>query len=490
MILTASPAARLVRRRTRRDPRPRFKPEITAQLDAVVGCPALQVPADHLSRAVLGMVAELDVSELEGRYSSLGRHGYAPRNVLGVWVYASLIGIHHASKAARACITDSAFRLLSGGYAISEGTLKRFRRHNGAFFANAIVQTAKMAHERGLLRTEELAVDSMRLRAHASTKAVRTLKRSKERLEELAKVDVEALSPTEKVEIAEKIEKHRTAVAECEAKDRTSIVVTNGSAALMKFPSGAGLPGHRVTVTAAGVSERFVVGVLVDADANDSGKLEAALCEARSVLARAGAPTTGLQAAADAGYFSEKDLEFAAKNRDWVDVLVTEGAAARATLPTKEPRLFDRDQFTIHPDNTATCPAQRLMQGPYPHHHGRTMWLGIGCDDCPQRSRCTAGKQRTLTANLNLETVRDQMRARFARDGARERYNQRIATVEPVFANIEEVMGFRRASSRHAPTITAEVLLKILAHNVSRLLVAQKVFCVWFRFENGFWTTL
>jgi len=488
--LTESPFPPPVRRRTRRDPRPRFKPERVAQLDAVLGCPSLQVPEGHLARTVLGMVAELDVSRLETQYSSLGRHGYAPRNVLAVWLYASLIGIHHASKVARACQTDAAFRLLSGGYAISDGTLKRFRRRNGTFFADAIVQTVRFARERGVLPIEELAVDSMRLRAHASTKAVRTLKRSRERLEELATIDSDVLSPTEREGHEAKLKKHREAVKECEEKDCTSIVVTNESAALMKFPSGAGLPGHRVTVTAAGISERLVIGVLVDADATDSGKLEAALLEARSVLERAGAATSGLQAAADAGYFSEKDLQFSAHNRAWVDVLITEGAAATNTLPTKEPGLFDRDQFTIHPDRSATCPAGRLMQGPYPHHHGRTMWLGVGCGDCPQRARCTKGKQRTLTANLNLETVRDQMRERLARPGGRERYNQRIATVEPVFANIEDVMGFRRASSRHATTILAEVLLKILAHNVSRLLAARKLSCLWFQLEDEFWSTL
>jgi hypothetical protein len=34
-------------------------------------------------------------------------------------------------------------------------------------------------------------------------------------------------------------------------------------------------------------------------------------------------------------------------------------------------------------------------------------------------------------------------------------------------------MGFRRASSRHEGTVVAEVLLKVLAHNISRLLSAR-----------------
>jgi len=33
----------------------------------------------------------------------------------------------------------------------------------------------------------------------------------------------------------------------------------------------------------------------------------------------------------------------------------------------------------------------------------------------------------------------------MAEPGARERYGQRMATIEPVFSNIEDVMAYRRA---------------------------------------------
>jgi hypothetical protein len=55
------------------------------------------------------------------------------------------------------------------------------------------------------------------------------------------------------------------------------------------------------------------------------------------------------------------------------------------------------------------------------------------------------------------------MRRRMTEPGARERYGQRVATIEPVFSNIEDVMAYRRASSRHPTTIVAEVLMKVLA---------------------------
>jgi len=477
LALSPPPSERPIRRRTRRDPQPRFKPDTTAQLDAIHGCPSWQVPEEHLARAVQRIVGRLDLSSVEAGYSSLGRHGYAPRNVLAVWVYASLIGIHHATKLARALETDAALRLLSGGHGISRSTLNEFRLRHGALFADCIAQTVAMAQAEGLLALGDLAADSMRLRAHASTKAVRTLVRSKRRLAELAAVDENGLSEAEQARHRAKVAKHTQAVAECEARGRTSIVTTNPSAALMKFPDGAGLPGHRISAMAAGVKARFLVAVLVTADTNDYGLLEPVVAETEKTLARAGVPGDArLQLAADAGYCAQADLAFAERVRDRIDVLI-DGVRE----PENRSRCFGRDRFEIRDDGSALCPAGRLMKGPAHHHDGRTIWTGVGCGDCSLRPQCTEGRYRSLTANLELDRLRTAMQARLTAPGGLDRYHRRIATVEPVFSNIESVMGYRRASSRHEGTVVAEVLLKVLAHNISRLRVARRLSRVYWR---------
>ena len=483
MILTPPADTRPIRRRARRDPKPRFKAETIHQLDGVRGCPALVLPEDHPARDVGRFASQFDVSVLEAGYSSLGRRGYHPRNVLAVWLFASQIGLHHATKVARACVTDAAFLFLSGGHALSAGTLKRFRKANRALFSDLLTETVRLAHAEGLIVTEELATDSMRLRAHASTNAVRTVKRSTERLKKLEAVDSSTLSPELLAIHESKLAKHRSALEECAARDRTSVVLTNPDAALMKFPNGAGMPGHRITATASGVSERIIVGVLVDAAASDDGKLESAVSGARKILEDAGVPIDGLQVAADAGYFCETDLEFASKNRDWVDVLIAEGPSDGEQPSHGLKGMFGRDRFHILDDGNAICPAGKPMSPPSPHHSGRIMWTGIGCAECSIRSQCTPGNKRSFTVHFNLEKVRNEMRLRMSEPGARERYGQRIATIEPVFSNIEDVMGYRRASSRHPTTIVAEVLLKVVAHNISRIATARRLACVWVPLE-------
>jgi transposase len=470
MLSAEPPVEPPVRRRMRRDPKPHFKPDVSRQLDAVQGCPELQVPGDHLARAVRQIVENFDTSLLEAGYSSLGRHGFHPRQVLAVWIYGSLIGLHESTKLGNAMKTDAALRLLAGGHVISAGTLRRFRGRNSVFFEAAIAQTVRLAHDLGLLHTDELGVDSVRVRAHASTSQARTLARSRKRLAELLATALDKLSDEERERHEAKIRKHEQAITRCEAEGRTNFVATNPSAGLLKFPDGASAPGHRVTVVAAGVRVRLVLSVLMDADGHDTGKTGPALVQVRALLARLGIHNdTRLQAALDAGYWSEEDLQFAAANRDWVDILIAERR-------DHDPRFFGRDKFTEHADGTMTCPAGRLMRGPYANGVDRGQrYDGVGCPSCPLKAQCTTGTKRSLAVRSSFDEARRLMRERMAEPGAKARYNQRIATIEPVFANLESTMQYRRATTRHDRGLVAEVLLKLLAHNVSRLINARRL---------------
>lgn len=469
----AEVSGRVRKKRLNKAPDPRFKPDVSEQFDFALGCPSAMLPADHLARRLKRELASFDVSALVKKYSSQGRHGYHPLHMLGALVYGTLIGIHESTKLARALKTDLALRFVAGGHCISEGRLRAFRRENLEFFEGAVLQTIAKAAELELIDLRELAVDSVRLQAAASTKAVRTKARSEKRLEELSRVDLAALSGEEREAHLKAVRKHEEVLGLCRQYGRTNLVTTSPSAGLMKFPDGASRPGHRATVVAAGKKERFVLSVLVDADATDYGKLGPAIMHTREWLTKAGvALGPQMQVAGDAGYFSVDDLAFASANVHWVDVLIEEGKRGRRKATDGEP-IFGVDDFR-RGDGTMVCPADRLMKGPF-KDAGRERWHGDGCASCGLKPRCTQGEYRALTIDTEYIRLRDAMRDRFAQPGGRDRYNHRIATVEPVFSSIESSFGFRRVSSRKEAAVKAEILLKVFAYNVSRLLVARRL---------------
>jgi hypothetical protein len=228
-----------------------------------------------------------------------------------------------------------------------------------------------------------------------------------------------------------------------------------------------------MTVMASGAKARFIVDVLVDPDSNDFGKLPGAVERGRAVLARVGVDTTGMQVAADAGFWSESDLAYAADHRDEVDILIAQRRESRRRDDANEP-YFTPDRFLVGADQSVTCPAGNKMRGPY-REKNKTRYLGEGCETCPLKPKCTQGKHRNLTLRPTLQAHQTSMVRRLAEPGAAARYGQRMATVEPVFAGLQDAMGFRRTSSRTESAVLAELALKVLAYNISRLLTAKRL---------------
>jgi hypothetical protein len=285
-------------------------------------------------------------------------------------------------------------------------------------------------------------------------------------------VDAASLTEPQRARHAQKQHQHTETLRLCEEAGRANVVRTSPAAGYMQFPDGSYGPGHRVSAVAAGNRVRLVVAALVGPEGSDQGRLGPALTEARAQLHTAGVPPgQRLQAAADAGYWCEEDLAFAADNVAWVDVLVRD--LGEKGPNANKPEVYGRKDFHLEEAaRTVVCPAGRPMHSPLkPPADDTWRYVGEGCGDCAQRARCTRGQgPRTLYIRWAFERGKRLMRERMDRPGATERYHQRMGCIEPVFSSLEDALGFRRVSSRHPRTVPAEVMLKLLAHNVARLL--------------------
>lgn len=445
------------------------------------------MPADHAARRVWSVVELVNTADFEGREHRRRQPPYHPRWLLALWVYASQIGIHTAEALFRHLQTDAALRWLAGGHIPSPATLKRFRQKGGELFATVNERVLALAQERGLLDTSELAVDSLRLRADASTSAVRTVSRSSARLAELRAVAPSDLTSEDRARHDAKVAKHEAALQALADQDRTNLVLTAPGAGLLKFPNGSSAPGYRVTAVAAGRSRRFILHVFLTADNCDYGHLERAVIGTREVLDRLEARPDQLLITADPGYHSEADLRFARNNRSWADILIREASTTKRTAPGK-PTFFSREDFDFRKDDTVICPAGRAMIGPRLYKGEELWWRGDNCASCPLKPQCTKSKDdRVVTLRPEFEAARAEMRARMAEPDAAARYGGRMAIIEPVFASLTDASRFQRATSRNHVTVSAEVILKVLAHNIGRLLLARCLRTVWLvvQYDDG-----
>ena len=125
------------------------------------------------------------------------------------------------------------------------------------------------------------------------------------------------------------------------------------------------------------------------------------------------------------------------------------------------------------------CPAGKRMHRLGKPKDGRENWRGVGCGSCPLQAKCTSGKLRTLGRSPAREKALAAMQERMSQPDAAARYAKRLGTIEPVFSYLEDTMGFRRSSSRFDECIQAEIQLKVLSYNLSRLAWGKRLSCVW-----------
>jgi hypothetical protein len=104
------------------------------------------------------------------------------------------------------------------------------------------------------------------------------------------------------------------------------------------------------------------------------------------------------------------------------------------------------------------------------------------CRDCPLRDQCLRHPDRTLQRQLTVikhregqtkprarkHALTERMRWKFDSPAGRAIYSRRMATVEPVFANLQN-KGMRRFTLRGRPKVNAQWQLFTIVHNIEKI---------------------
>ena len=452
----------------------RYLPDLSRQVSFVHGTPVDAVPLGHLAWKVMESLALFDFSALHAKASPLGRTGFDPAHLLGPLLLGSLEGVHHMSKLALRLQTDAAYRLVSGGNEIGVEKLRVFRRGNLLFFNECLTKTIELAYQRNYVNLEETALDSVRIEADAAGASICTLERSEKMVKQLSRSDLTDKTPEQIARHGARLAKHEEAVRHCKEMDLTNYSRTDPLAALMKFPHGGSKPGHRLTTVVAGAAYRFCIAFYLSSKPTDHGLLPPMLEALRARLRRIGVPDDVMvKVAVDAGFSNEDDLAVAVSNDLNIDVALSQASHADAGAINSR-GMFGKERFIIN-GNDATCPAGTKMHGPTKDRGLVIQWHGVGCGKCALRKQCTTADKRTLTHNPVMAERRAKM-LELMEDSARKLlYSKRAAIVESQYSVIEDTMGFRRVSSRHPATVPAEIVLKLLAYNLTRLWAADRV---------------
>jgi transposase len=461
------------------------------------------VPANHPVRFVAEIVDETPRADwlqmgIDPDGPARGAPGYAPRALLGAWVYGLMTGVRTTRRLEQACAEQLPLLWLTGGQRPDHNTLWRFYQAHRVGMGQLFTRSVRTAVKLDMVDLAVQAVDGTKLRgsvARANLRSEAGLLLLLDGVNEvLAQVDSQhagdgggepprlppELEPAQarKEQITDALE----AVRREDGPERAS--PTDPDARLQKLRGGGYAVGYNGQAAAAGLQPEHTQGVrgqlltavdLINAP-HDHEQLSGML-DAIEATTEQPVPT----ALADTGYFSSATLEAAAEHPD-TTVLMPDGQA-----PSSE-QAYHKDHFTYDPaTDTLTCPEGQtltysgLIRRPDGEPDARRYRAPRKiCAACPALAVCAKSAKKGRSVSLRPDDARLRAhRAQMATEAAKATYRRRKALIEPVFGVIKDRLDGRQLYLRGLAAVKSEWTLVAAAFNYRVLLK------IWQRADAG-----
>ena len=153
------------------------------------------LPKNHTAYLLLDVVAELDLSEIEGALQAKDHRGtrpYSPRMMVGLLLYGYCVGVYSSRKLERATHENVGFRVLCGGSHPDHNTINEFRKRFLVELSSLFVQVLRLCETAGMVKLGHVALDGTKLAANASKHKANSYDRMTKREKEL-RAEVNAL---------------------------------------------------------------------------------------------------------------------------------------------------------------------------------------------------------------------------------------------------------------------------------------------------------
>ncbi len=440
----------------------------TADYDAILNVKVSlgdALPPDHLSRFIVDVISQLDLSPIYQQYSEEGAPPYAPELLLGLIVYGYATGVFSSRKIERAAHESIPFRFIAGNMHPDHDTVANFRKQFLSEIQELFVQVLLVAQEMGYLSLGNISLDGSKIHADASKSKAVSYKRllaieahlqaqvaelfalaetadssavpeglvveeeiawRQERLERLAEAKAvlearaQARYEAEQAEYEEKLRQREEKAAKKGQKprgrppqpptagpgDKDQYNFTDPESRIMKNANNGGFDQHYNVQVAVDQGSGLIVAPGLSNHPTDR---QEALPTVDAIPAGLGRPEA---AALDNGYWSPDNIE---------------GLLQRGIEPY-------------------------IATGRDPHHGSWQSYF-----------------QQNSQPPAEDAPAKEKMAYKLRTEIGRAIYRLRKSTVEPVIGIIKEVLGFRQFSLRGLSAVAGEWVLVCLAFNLKRL---------------------
>ncbi|MFY7916820.1 MAG: IS1182 family transposase [Rubrivivax sp.] len=505
---------------------PRYKPQVRGAMFLPVVLSEQLVPGSFAFALNLLVDEELDLSALDARFrnEAVGASAYDPRVLLKIVLLGYSRGLVSSRQLERACEHDIQFIAISGDSHPSHAQLAKFVSSLGPQIKALFHQVLLTCDAQGLIGRELFAIDGVKLPANASKERsgthaellhrARRLEKAADKIVNLHQAqDSRTGAPGEEALDARR--QQRVDALRREAQRTREFLSTTPARRNRKgqeLKTNITDPDSAKMATSKGVIQGYAAQATVDAahqlivaaDVTGSGSEQAMLLP----MVEQARPFASAQTlhTADAGYHSDANVQ-ALHERD-IPALIADNQMRQrderfkdqAPHKAKPDPLYDKQptgqdkplkrfgpgDFRFDPQaRTATCPAGQTLYSTGAIYRVGSKGLRredfkarpSDCGGCHLRAQCLRHPERTPARKVSLFHGREFdaqdpsqcMRQAIDSPRGRSLYSRRIATVEPVFANLRHNKRLSRFTLRGLSKVGTQWQLFCLVHNIEKL---------------------
>jgi transposase len=427
--------------------------------------------ADHLALYLSDVVESLNLTEILNAYEAgegRGRPPYQPVLMVKLLIYGYCTGRMSSRKIEQATHDDVAFRVLACNQQPDHDSIAAFRKRHLAALAKLFVQILELCQRAGLVKLGHVAIDGTKIKANASkwrtlsyagmSDAEAKLSAEVERLlAEAQRIDEEEDAlygkgkrgdelPAELRERESRLARIRELQAEMEREAR--------QAAEKKA-----VETKRKREQAEKQGKKFTARKVIDpSQAVPAAKSKRNFTDPDSRIMKDHASKTFQQAYnTQIGVDAQAQIIVAAK-------VVQAGVDQEQLVPV----LCEVERNLGRMPVQASADAGYYSKAALTHEALRGVDLHVPPN---QRKPRPGEEQTTLPTDATLQ---ERMWHKLASKAGREVFSRRKVIVEPVFAQIKHVRGFRQFLLRGLGQVEAEWLLVCMTHNLLKVFRAQQ----------------
>lgn len=416
------------------------------------------LPEDHLVRFVGDIVDELDLTPIYAEYEreSRGYPPYEPSMMVKILVYAYAVGVYSSRKIEKRLYEDVAFRYLAAGNFPDFRTINTFRKRHLNDFQRLFLEVLMLCQQAGLVKLGTVAIDGTKMKANASKHKAMSYGRMKQ---EEARLLGEIKQLTDKAEKTDRLEDRRYGD---QRGDELPEELRFREKRLAKI---------REAKRALEAEARQESATKQDKDDDNDANGDSSNHRVKSVKVNDKAqrnftdPDSRIMKAAGKHQFIQGyNVQVGVDSETQVILATTvhqSSSDTRSFIP-----ILDQIEDNVGRPLRAAADAGYFSEENLNEARSRQIAPFIPPDKIKHREWREPGPKGPLPRNA---TLKEQM-SRFIRTKrGKEIYKLRQQSVEPVFGQIKAVRGFRRFSLRGLDSVTGEWTLVALVHNLLKL---------------------